>query len=118
VPGEEAAPGSGAKQADESGLRRQKVAEPPQSPADRPKTPLWRYRFTAPLARERVSVPAMLREWHAAMKFGLELASLEIDGQPVDSDTLLLLNAWVSQYSAWNASRQNHFAAWERLGKR
>ena len=57
----------------------------------------------------------MLREWHAAMKFGLKLASFEIDGKPVDDDTLLLLNAWISQYSAWNASRQSHFLAWERL---
>jgi hypothetical protein len=91
---------------------------PTPSPADRddrPKTPVWRYTFTSPLVRERVSVPSMLREWHAAMKFGLELASLEIDGEPVDADALLLLNAWISQYSAWNASRQNHFAAWERL---
>ena len=129
-PGEEPAPESGAKQGDESGQRTLKAREPMPLPqqkkplessgvaADRPelpKTPVWRYTFSAPLARERVSVPSMLREWHAAMKFGLELSSLEIDGESVEADALLLLNAWISQYSAWNASKQDHFAAWERL---
>ena len=77
--------------------------------------PKWRYRFTRPVHQEKISVPAMLRDWHRAMTLGLELASLEIDGEPVDERTLFLLNLWISANGAWNASKQDYFRAWDRL---
>jgi hypothetical protein len=57
----------------------------------------------------------MLRQWHSAARLGLRLASLEIDGVPIDARTLALLNDWISVGGAFNASRQNYFEAWARL---
>ena len=77
--------------------------------------PEWRFKFTAPPARYRVGIPAMLREFHRAMLLGMEIEHLSIDGRELTPHQLLLLNAWVASRGAWNASRQDYFEAWRRL---
>ncbi|MBI2510515.1 MAG: hypothetical protein HYV96_00930 [Opitutae bacterium] len=62
-------------------------------------------------------MPAILRQWHSASRLGLRLASLEIDGVPVDARQLELLNDWIGVGGAFNASRQNYFEAWARLDR-
>lgn len=79
--------------------------------------PRWRWVLTTPAPSERSDVPAMLRQWHSASRLGLRLASLEIDGVPVDTRTLALLNDWIAVGGAFNASRQNYFEAWARLDR-
>lgn len=77
--------------------------------------PKWSYVFTRAPRREKIDVHGILREWHRAMLLGMSVERLEIDGRAVDEQRLMLLNLWIEGHGAWNATKQNYFAAWERL---
>ena len=77
--------------------------------------PRFRYRFSAPLGRQRIDIPAMLREWHAAMRLGMVLEAVDVDGEPLTETQLLVINSWIQSWAAWRASRLGYFRCWEML---
>jgi hypothetical protein len=74
--------------------------------------PLPCYRWTVtPIESESILVPEMLRQWHRVRKLRGEVASLAINGRPVDAASLERLNLWLGADGAWRTSLLSHFEA-------